>query len=155
MRYVLLIMVLLLSGCATAPLKQPTLEKTDLFTYQSTFIGDNTNVLAIINELPESNNFLQLSLQTTKRPYGASLDYSTVTHPKIVSIANATWLFTLIPNVEHIQFSFDDVVYTLTRQQLINWYGKDFTTSTTTEELQLLIDTFTANATDVDDLLAN
>lgn len=154
MRYWLLI-VIFLGGCATAPIEQTATTSLDLFTYQSTFIGDSSKVLAIINELPESNNFLQLSLQTTQRPYGASLDYSTVTHPKIVAIANATWLFTLIPNVEQLQFSFNDDVYTLTRQQLVNWYNQDFTTISTTEELQLLIDTFTANATDVDTILAN
>lgn len=97
MRYWLLI-VIFLGGCATAPIEQTATTSPDLFTYQSTFIGDSSKVLAIINELPESNHFLQLSLQTTQRPYGASLDYSTVTHPKIVATANATDVDMILAN---------------------------------------------------------
>ncbi|HEY9569675.1 MAG TPA: DUF4825 domain-containing protein [Metalysinibacillus sp.] len=150
MRYLLAI-VLLLGGCASTSLPTPT-PTNELLLYRDTLIGDNSNVLAIIYDLPEARNFLQLELHTAVQPYSASLKYDEVTHPKIVSIANATWLFTLIPNVDSLQFTFDTQSYTLTREQVISWYGKDFTTSTTEADIQLLIDAYTADPAEVDAL---
>ncbi|HJH11307.1 MAG TPA: DUF4825 domain-containing protein, partial [Metalysinibacillus jejuensis] len=82
----------------------------------------------------------------------AHLMYDEVTHPKIVSIANATWLFTLVPNVDSLQFTFDTQNYTLTREQLMSWYGKDVTASTNEADIQLLIDAYTADPVEVDAL---
>lgn len=151
MRY-LFVMVLLLSGCTSPPATPTQAPTNELLLYRNTLIGDNSQVLAIIYDLPEARNFLQLALHTTEPPYSAHLIYDEVTHPKIVSIANATWLFTLVPNVDSLQFTFDTQSYTLTREQLMSWYGKDVTASTNEADIQLLIDAYTADPVEVDAL---
>ena len=44
------------------------------------------------------------------------------------AIYNATALFTLIPNVDQVNMTIEDASYYFTKQQLRDWYGKDFTT---------------------------
>lgn len=39
---------------------------------------------------------------------------------------NATFLFTLIPNVDWVIFSFDDKDYMVAREDLMTWYEDDF-----------------------------
>lgn len=43
------------------------------------------------------------------------------------AIYNATALFSLIPNVDQVNVTIEDSSYHFTKQQLRDWYGKDFT----------------------------
>ena len=45
---------------------------------------------------------------------------------KKTAIYNATFLFALVQNVDWITFNFGNQEYKITKENLQNWYGEDF-----------------------------
>jgi hypothetical protein len=90
----------------------------------------------------QSDNFRGLELKTKETPYGIILNYDgseSEKNDKRTVIYNATYLFALIQNAEWITFNFKHQEYKITKDALIEWYGEDFSTFQSEEELKTLI----------------
>jgi len=120
--------MLILGGCGTAA------TQTDLFEQQGTYLGDNSSVRDIVQQLPHGNQLKKMELSTKEKPYQLTLRYGGYTEGQVeqksnrTAIYNATALFTLIPNVDQVNMMIEDASYHFTKQELRDWYGKDFTT---------------------------
>ena len=119
--------MLILGGCGTAA------TQTDLFEQQGTYLGDNSSVRDIVQQLPYGNHLKKMELETKDKPYQLTLRYAGYEEGQVeqksnrTAIYNATVLFTLIPNVDQVNMTIEDASYHFTKQQLRDWYGKDFT----------------------------
>lgn len=119
--------MLILGGCGTAA------TQTDLFEQQGTYLGDNSNVRDIVKKLPHGDQLTKMELATKEKPYQLTLRYAGYEEGQVeqksnrTAIYNATVLFTLIPNVDQVNMTIEDASYHFTKQQLRDWYGKDFT----------------------------
>jgi len=93
----LLSLMMLLTSCS-----QSAESKTDLFQYKNSYVGDNSAVGNIVNELTYNNELNQISLETKKEPYGIILEYKDIDTNSIdkemkeTVITNSTFLFALI-----------------------------------------------------------
>lgn len=131
-----LLVISVTSGCDTKT------SEADLFQYKNAYVGDNSAVINIVNRSMQSDNFKGLELKTKETPYGIILNYDgseSEKNDKRTVIYNATYLFALIQNAEWITFNFDHQEYEITKDALIKWYGEDFSTFQSEEELKTLI----------------
>lgn len=131
-----LLVVSVASGCNTKT------SEADLFQYKNAYVGDNSAVINIVNRSMQSDNFRGLELKTKEMPYGIILNYDgseSENNDRRTVIYNATYLFALIQNAEWITFNFDHQQYKITKDALIEWYGEDFSTLQSEEELKTLI----------------
>ena len=131
-----LLVVSVASGCNTKTSEE------DLFQYKNAYVGDNSAVINIVNRSMQSDNFRGLELKTKETPYGIILNYDgseSEKNDKRTVIYNATYLFALIQNAEWITFNFKHQEYKITKNALIEWYGEDFSTFQSEEELKTLI----------------
>ena len=131
-----LLVILAASGCNTKTTEE------DVFQYKNAYVGDNSAVINIVNRSMQSDNFRGLELKTKETPYGIILNYDgseSEHNDKRTVIYNATYLFALIQNAEWITFNFDHQQYKITKDALIEWYGEDFSTLQSEEELKTLI----------------
>lgn len=119
--------MMILGGCGTAA-TQP-----NLFDQKGTYLGDNSNVRNIVQQLPHGDQLKKMELVTKEKPYQLTLRYDGYTEGQVeqksnrTAIYNATALFTLILNVDQVNMTIEDNSYHFTKQQLRDWYGKDFT----------------------------
>jgi len=119
--------MLILGGCGTAA------TQIDLFEQQGTYLGDNSKVRDIVQQLPHGDHLKKMELETKEKPYQLTLRYGGYTEGQVeqksnrTAIYSATALFTLIPNVDQVNMTIEDASYHFTKQQLRDWYGKDFT----------------------------
>jgi hypothetical protein len=115
---------------------------TDIFRYKGSYIGNNSAVGNIAYHLPQSKVFKQFTLETQKKPYGMTLEYGDATGViKNNVITTATYMFTLIKNAEWVTIVYPYGKYTLTREQLQQWYGKDLSEIINEKDLINLIQT--------------
>ncbi|MDN5709733.1 MAG: DUF4825 domain-containing protein [Planococcus sp. (in: firmicutes)] len=135
-------------------------EKPDLFEYEGAAVGNNSAVFNTLNRLPGAEYFTGFELATKQQPYGitASYDWEQATSSdKETAAHNATYLFTLIDNVEWVQFDFDTGAgveqYRLTREQLQAWYGVDLTEIDEQEKLEELLEQYLDEDQKIDALL--
>ncbi|MFD4707395.1 DUF4825 domain-containing protein [Gottfriedia sp. NPDC058432] len=134
------ILIMLLISLTSCSLSKNT--SKDIFHYKNSYVGNNSAVGNIIKQLPNHKEFTQVSLQTKKKPYGITIEYKNLpANTKNIVINNATYLFALIKNVEWIVFDFAAQNYTVKRQHLDEWYGKDLSSYTNEKELEELIHT--------------
>jgi RNA polymerase-interacting CarD/CdnL/TRCF family regulator len=132
---VCILAVLMLTACSST-----NQSNRDMFQCKGTYIGDNSAVAEIIKKLPQNQSFKELSLQTKQKPYGMTVKYGDVkTKIKSDIVNNATYLFALIKNVNTITFQYPSEKYTVTRQQVQNWYGTDIRKILSEEQLKKLI----------------
>ena len=145
--------MLILGGCGTAA------TQTDLFKQQGTYLGDNSNVRDIVQQLPHGDQLKKMELSTKDKPYQLTLRYAGYEEGQVeqksnrTAIYNATALFTLIPNVDHVNMTIEDASYHFTKQQLRDWYGKDFTAYDNEKALKAYTKPFIEDSKKVNDLL--
>lgn len=145
------ILIMLLISLTSCSLSKNT--NKDIFHYKNSYVGNNSAVGRIIKQLPNHNEFTKMSLQTQKKPYGMTIEYKNLpANTKNILINNATYLFALINNVEWIVFECADQKYTVKRQQLDEWYGKELSSYTNEKELEELIHTFLKDKNKVNQL---
>ena len=130
-----LLVILIISGCNTNN------EKEDIFKFKDSFVGDNSAVGNIVNQLQGAEHFKGFELETKEKPYGIILNYDwseSEQNYKKTAVFNATFLFTLVQNAEWITFNFDNQEYKITKENLQNWYGEDFSELKNEDDLKAL-----------------
>lgn len=133
-----LLILLFLNGCNSREVDE------DIFQYKDSFVGDNSAVGNIVTLLPNSEYFNGFELKTKEEPYGIILNYKGIGVDEIeknykeTAIYNATFIFKLVKNAKWITFNFDDQEYTITKQELENWYGKELSEYMSEEDLTKL-----------------
>lgn len=109
---ILTIFLTLVIGCSRLP------EEFDWSDYKGTYVGNNSAVGAILNELPAHEYLEEFSLKTDQPPYEMTIRYKNfqqteaeidkeearVVSAKTALKGNAILLFALIENVEGIHF---------------------------------------------------
>ena len=86
-----------------------------IYTYQDTYVGDNSSVGGILNGIFLSDSINSFKLGTSTEPYSISVDYSLdqkISEDKLCQYMeyNATTLFALVKNVGVITFNVEDVI---------------------------------------------
>ena len=136
----MLLVLFVLSGCS-----QNADSKLNIFQYKNSYVGDNSAVGNIVNQLAHSNELKQISLHTKEQPYGITLEYNDITAKnadkeiKETVIANATYLFALIQNVDWITFKFSANEFTVTKTEVQHWYNNKLDGFENEEDLKNLI----------------
>ncbi|MBO0602230.1 DUF4825 domain-containing protein [Sporosarcina sp. E16_3] len=132
----LLLIMLFLSGC------NANNKNGNLFQYKDSFVGDNSAVGNIANQLRSGENLEGFELKTKEKPYGIILNYDWLESEqnyKETAIFNATFLFSLVQNVDWITFNFDSREYKITKENLQEWYGKELSEFKNEDELRKYI----------------
>ena len=130
-----LLVILIVSGCNTNN------EKEDLYKFKDSFVGDNSAVGNIVNQLQGAEHFKGFELKTKEKPYGIILNYDwsdLEQNYKKTAVFNATFLFTLVQNLEWVNFNFANQEYKITKENLQNWYGEDFSEFKNEDDLKAL-----------------
>lgn len=144
----------------------------ELLPYRDSYIGDNSAVGGMLDKLPVPNGLYQqqISLQTKKSPYGLTVKYGlkensseNLASPvnKGVFLYNATSLFILIQNVEHVTFHFstekDEYSFAMSRNELEDFYEMELNDLSTDLSLwtQTVIEETLADETKVADFYAS
>lgn len=124
-------------------------EEPDLFEYKGATVGNNSAVLNTLNRLQGAEHFTGFELETKQQPYGITASYDwqeTALSDKKTAAHNATYLFTLLDNVDWVRFDFDTGAgveqYRLTREQLQAWYGVDLAEIDEQEKLEELLEQY-------------
>ncbi|MEK3764367.1 DUF4825 domain-containing protein [Solibacillus sp. FSL K6-4121] len=136
----MLLILFVLSGCS-----QNADSKLNIFQYKNSYVGDNSAVGNIVNQLAHSNELKQISLHTKEQPYGITLEYNDITAKnankeiKETVIANATYLFALIQNVDWVTFKFPATEFTVTKTEIQHWYNIQLDGFENEEDLKNLI----------------
>ncbi|MGA9468532.1 MAG: DUF4825 domain-containing protein [Exiguobacterium marinum] len=120
--YLLLVLVISLSGCANP--------EPNAFEFRGSKVGDNAAVVGIAEGLPLHECYRSVELQTKKRPYGLTVRYEDPgmerAEQERLAIRNAAAYFTLIPNAEIVRFAFPNRTYAFSRPEMEAWFGTDF-----------------------------
>ncbi|WP_306822067.1 DUF4825 domain-containing protein [Mesobacillus foraminis] len=128
--------MLFLNGCSSNSANE------DLFQFKDSFVGDNSAVVNITNQLHSGEHLDGVELKTKEKPYGIILNYD-MEKPeqeyKETAIYNATYLFALVQNADLITFHFENQEYKVTKEKLQSWYGTDLSEFTTEEELESFV----------------
>ncbi|MEO4052442.1 DUF4825 domain-containing protein [Solibacillus sp. CAU 1738] len=134
-----LVVILIVSGCNTNNGKEDG--KEDIFKFKDSLVGDNSAVGNIVNQLQGAEHLKGFELETKEKPYGIILNYDwseSEQNYKKTAAFNATFLFTLVQNADWIAFNFDNQEYKITKENLQNWYGEDFSELKNEDDLKAL-----------------
>lgn len=135
----LLLTVFLLNGCSNPK------NNNGLFQYKGAYVGDASNIGRILNKLPVTGYSKDFELKTQQEPFGIVLNYEGSESPseqKEIIVYTATYLFTLVQNVDWIQYNFNGQKYKITKKELQNWYGKDLNTLNNEVQLNTMISSY-------------
>lgn len=134
-----LVFILLFSGCISNDTNE------SIFQYEDSFVGDNSAVSNITNQLPGADQMNSFELHTDKNPYGITLNYdwkeSEQAYKESV-MYHGTFLFKLVQNVDWITFKADLGEYRLTKEMLEEWYDNKLEEVQQEEELRELIENY-------------
>ena len=98
-------------------------EQQGVFAYKNTYIGDASAVRAVVEQVDGAAHFIQMELYTDLEPYGLQLYYEELTEAQM--LANGTYLFSLIQNVDWVHYTVGEQAYELSREQINDTYGID------------------------------
>lgn len=130
----------LLSGCSSN-----VSSEAGIFQYKGSYVGDNSTVINIVKQLSHNKELSQISLEIKKESYGVVLEYKDMDVTRVdkemkeTVISNSTYIFTLSKQVDWITFKFADQEFSVTREQLQKWYGKELDRFTNEKDLKGLI----------------
>lgn len=148
--FISLLGLYLLSGCNTDHIND------DIFQYKDSFVGDNSAVGNIANRLAGAKQLTGMELKTNEQPYGITLNYAweqSQKEYKETVVYNATFLFTLVRNVDWIVFHSDLGQYMITKENIQSWYDTELNEIETEDELRELIQKYLADESKVNQLL--
>lgn len=147
-----LLITIFLSACQS----NDTSEKNNIFQFKDTLVGNNSGVGNIINQLPGADSIIDFELKTNESPYEIILNYEWLGSEQVYKktiIQDATYLFTLVQNVDWIRFNSDMPEYTITKESLQEWYGKGLSDIETEDELIELMQEHLEDADKINQLL--
>lgn len=98
-------------------------EEAGIFAQKDAYIGDAAAVGSIVKQLDGADQFMQMELYTDVEPYGVQLYYDQLSEKDM--LRNATYMFTLIQNVDWVHYTVGEEGYELTRAQLEDMYQID------------------------------
>jgi hypothetical protein len=116
--------------------------------HSGTYVGDNSNVVAIIGALPGGETFKEIDLhnKTPKIMYGTK--EGSLSEDEILKywfdgkdtleknfLYNAIYLTILIPNAEGYSFKIDDQKFSVSRQEMKQFISKNIQTLPSSNEL--------------------
>lgn len=123
----------------------------ELFKYKNSYVGDNSAIGNIISNLPANTYIYEFSLKTDQKPYGVVIKYNSNREenidnydkfwrsqkPEQLLEKNAIILFSLVPNVDIIEFNvagLAEETYKYDRVELEGKYNRDLETLTDYKE---------------------
>lgn len=114
-----------------------------VYTYQDTYVGDNSSVGGILNGIFLSNHISSFKLGTTKEPYSITVNYTLdqkISEDKLCQYMeyNATTLFALVKNVGVITFNVEDTIqktYAFKRETIQIKYDEELSNYITEEKI--------------------
>ena len=125
-----------------------TVDVKDLKDHSGTYVGDNSNVVAIVRALPGGETFKEINLHN-KIPtimYGTKED--SLSEDEILKywldgkdtleknfLYNAIYLTILIPNAEGYSFKIDDQKFSVSREEMKQFISKNIQTLPDSNEL--------------------
>ena len=125
-----------------------TVDVKDLKDHSGTYVGDNSNVVAIVRALPGGETFKEINLhnKTPKIMYGTK--EGSLSEDEILKywfdgkdtleknfLYNAIYLTILIPNAEGYSFKIDDQKFSVSRQEMKQFISKNIQTLPDSNEL--------------------
>ncbi|MEM4998812.1 DUF4825 domain-containing protein [Priestia megaterium] len=125
-----------------------TVDVKDLKDHSGTYVGDNSNVVAIVRALPGGETFKEINLhnKTPKIMYGTKED--SLSEDEILKywlggkdtleknfLYNAIYLTILIPNAEGYSFKIDDQKFSVPREEMKQFISKNIQTLPDSNEL--------------------
>lgn len=139
----LLVPLLLLAGCsgeANNPIKSiEEVEPEKLANYSGTYVGDNSNVLAIVGELAGAETFKKLDLRGGQvkvfygpkegsLPQGAVLEYWFDGNETVEKnfLYNAVYMSLLVPNAQAYEFIGGERFFSIKRESMIRLLSETF-----------------------------
>ncbi len=138
-----------LNGCNSTAVDK------DIFEFKDTYVGDNSSVGNIVNQLPNGELIKEFELKTKDEPYGIILSYEEMKledKEKETVVYNSTFLFALVQNLDWISFNFNSQDYKITKEALQDWYGEELQNYTSEDELKELIELNIRNESKVNKL---
>lgn len=145
----LLVMILTISGCNAKK------DEEDIFKFKGSYVGDNSAIGNIVNQLDGAEHFKDFELKTNEEPYGIILNYDwadSELDDKGTAIYNATFLFILIKNADWITFNFENQEYKITRKELQAWYDENLNELENESETEKLARKYLENESKVNQL---
>jgi hypothetical protein len=127
----LLVMIIFWRTVKTDSITRDNLDQL-IYSYQNTYVGDNSSVGGILYLLPLSDNVASFSLQTKSEPYAITVQYKGIDHVNESKVAqstayNATTIFALVTNVDEVIFETDEglEIARYRRAEIQNRYNED------------------------------
>jgi hypothetical protein len=113
-----------------------------VYHYQDTYVGDNSSVGGILNNIFLSENIKYFRLGTSDAPYSITVNYELEEGIKSKKLSqymeyNATALFALVKNVDIITFNIEDIVqktYAFKRETIEVKYDEELSSYITDEK---------------------
>lgn len=131
-------MLVLMSGC-----RQSSPVEKDIFQYKTPYIGEAGTIGNIVYNLPGSENYQGMELETGAEPYGMILNYQdedvTFENFKETMIYNATFIFALVENASWVTFDLADKDQQISREDIEELYGEDVSSYSNENELSAFI----------------
>jgi len=131
-------LILFVTGCNS----DATNANEDIFRFKDSFVGDNSAVGNIVNQLPGAEHLKGFELKTDAEPYGITLNYNGLDSEQVYQetvIYNATFLFALVQNVDWITFNSDKREFTITKENIQECYSKELRDVPNEPELRNLV----------------
>ncbi|CAM5211378.1 hypothetical protein UACE39S_06697 [Ureibacillus acetophenoni] len=125
-------------------------EGSEIFNYKGAYIGDAASVGQISKYAlgSQSNYGNGIQLFTTDEPYGMRIFLLKKMDPfKDVEtiFTTASYLFTLVRNIDFVEFEYEDKVYAITKQDLEITFGLDYYALEDEETLRSIISELLSN----------
>ncbi|SOC42338.1 DUF4825 domain-containing protein [Ureibacillus acetophenoni] len=118
------------------------MSQSEIFDYKGAYIGDHLSVGKIISYSLENRKAKGIQLFTSNEPFGVrtfmettmvpSKDYETI-------FTTASYLFTLIRNIEFVEFEYKDQVYMITKSDVELTFNVDYYSIEDENELRSVI----------------
>ncbi|WP_438311661.1 DUF4825 domain-containing protein [Sporosarcina sp. FA9] len=110
-------------------LEPETHQFSRVLKYENSYMGAAGNTINLIVNLPMSE--IPKTFEQDPETFRFTINYEKgieeigAARVKKAILYNSTAVFTLIKNMETVEFHFTDKTYTVTRERVINWFGED------------------------------
>lgn len=106
-------------------------KKSEIFNYKGAYIGDHLSVAKIISYSLNDQTTNGIQLYTSDEPFGVRTFIAETMAPTKdyeVIFKTASYLFTLIRNIDFVEFEYEDKIFSLAKEDLekafnVNYYS--------------------------------